>query len=111
MIGGELFDRIQRKGHFTERGTQYMNMYTFIICTFVYVYTYMCDRSIPLLGTHVMYMYLSPKCLLHALHVHVPPPWNEAFTLSRFLKSCVKPHTGSVCVCVCVCVCVQWNLS
>jgi len=48
MEGGELFDRIQRKGHFTERGeirhTLYLYMYAWYTCTCtygVYMYVYL----------------------------------------------------------------------
>ena len=52
MAGGELFDRIQKKGHFTERGeySAYVHMYN----VYMYFYMYTC----------IIYAHVQSVCML-----------------------------------------------
>ena len=56
MEGGELFDRIQKKGHFTERGTLVLegreevrgrNTCTELLCVFIASLLHVCHLVIP----------------------------------------------------------------
>ena len=39
MAGGELFDRIQRKGHFTERGMETCGVFVMVYLAYLYICT------------------------------------------------------------------------
>ena len=59
MEGGELFDRIQKKGHFTERGTRCvyvvptLYMYVFSVL-YIHVYIYVILHLVGFAGVYIV---------------------------------------------------------
>ena len=87
MAGGELFDRIQKKGHFTERGiyTKYMctvHVHCMCVCVCVCVKV-PCVHSVMLTDSSCTHVYLHNLFPTYALH--------HCYTA----------------FCACACVCVQ----
>ena len=64
MAGGELFDRIQRKGHFTERGKM---PFIHVQCTCTCMYT-VCTMYIVHVRAYVAVYSMCCVCILYTVH-------------------------------------------